>query len=270
VSIDHYENFPVASKLVPERLRGAVVAIYRFARAADDIADEGDASDDERLSGLRAFGTLLDRIAAGERPAESPFGDLADTIREHDLPLACFHDLLSAFAQDVTQKRYADFPALLDYCRRSANPVGRLMLHLYKATADENMQRSDAICTGLQLANFWQDIGVDWAKGRVYLPQDDLRRFGVSEAQIANGQFDENWARLLAFEVGRTRALLKGGRPLAAALPLRLRLELRMIVAGGLRILGKLDESGGNVFRHRPKLHAFDWVRMAGAALVPR
>ena len=270
VSIDHYENFPVASRLVPEHLRGAVVAIYRFARAADDIADEGDATDEQRLVDLRAFGAQLDRIAAGERPSEPPFDDLADTIRKHHLPLACFHDLLSAFAQDVTQKRYADFAQLLDYCNRSANPVGRLLLHLYKTASTDNLQRADAICSGLQLANFWQDVTVDWAKGRIYVPQDDLRRFGVTEAQIAEGRFDANWSRLLGFEVARTRAMLEGGRPLAAALPLRLRLELRMVVAGGLRILGKLDATGGNVFRRRPKLHAFDWIRMAGAALAPR
>jgi len=270
VSIDHYENFPVASRLVPEHLRGAVVAIYRFARAADDIADEGDATDEQRLADLRAFGAQLDRIAAGERPSEPPFDDLADTIRKHHLPLACFHDLLSAFAQDVTQKRYADFAQLLDYCNRSANPVGRLLLHLYKTASTDNLQRADAICSGLQLANFWQDVTVDWAKGRIYVPQDDLRRFGVTEAQIAEGRFDANWSRLLGFEVARTRAMLEGGRPLAAALPLRLRLELRMVVAGGLRILGKLDATGGNVFRRRPKLHAFDWIRMAGAALAPR
>ena len=270
VSIDHYENFPVASRLVPEHLRGAVVAIYRFARAADDIADEGDATDEQRLVDLRAFGAQLDRIAAGERPSEPPFDDLADTIRKHHLPLACFHDLLSAFAQDVTQKRYADFAQLLDYCNRSANPVGRLLLHLYKTASTDNLQRADAICSGLQLANFWQDVTVDWAKGRIYVPQDDLRRFGVTEAQIAEGRFDANWSRLLGFEVARTRAMLEGGRPLAAALPLRLRLELRMVVAGGLRILGKLDATGGNVFRRRPKLDAFDWIRMAGAALAPR
>jgi len=269
VSIDHYENFPVASRLVPEHLRGAVVAIYRFARAADDIADEGDATDEQRLVDLRAFGAQLDRIAAGERPSEPPFDDLADTIRKHHLPLACFHDLLSAFAQDVTQKRYADFAQLLDYCNRSANPVGRLLLHLYKTASTDNLQRADAICSGLQLANFWQDVTVDWAKGRIYVPQDDLRRFGVTEAQIAEGRFDANWSRLLGFEVARTRAMLEGGRPLAAALPLRLRLELRMVVAGGLRILGKLDATGGNVFRRRPKLDAFDWIRMAGAALAP-
>ena len=269
VSIDHYENFPVASRLVPEHLRGAVVAIYRFARAADDIADEGDATDEQRLADLRAFGAQLDRIAAGERPSEPPFDDLADTIRKHHLPLACFHDLLSAFAQDVTQKRYADFAQLLDYCNRSANPVGRLLLHLYKTASTDNLQRADAICSGLQLANFWQDVTVDWAKGRIYVPQDDLRRFGVTEAQIAEGRFDANWSRLLGFEVARTRAMLEGGRPLAAALPLRLRLELRMVVAGGLRILGKLDATGGNVFRRRPKLDAFDWIRMAGAALAP-
>jgi squalene synthase HpnC len=268
VSVGHYENFPVASRLVPDALRPAVAAIYAFARSADDIADEGDAAPAVRLAQLAAFSAMLDRIERGDTPAEPPFRALAAAIRRHALPLSPFRDLLSAFRQDVLQGRYASFAEVLDYCARSANPIGRLLLHLYAVTGVENRRHADAICTGLQLANFWQDIAPDWRKGRVYLPGEDLERFDVAEEQIAAGRCDERWSRLLAFEVGRTRALLESGRPLARALPLRLRLELKLVVAGGLRVLRAIDAVGGDVFRHRPRLRAHDWIAIAPAALL--
>jgi squalene synthase HpnC len=269
VSVGHYENFPVASILMPARLRPAVVAIYRFARAADDLADEGDAAPDARVSALDAFDAELDRIAHGDVPAAPPFPALAAAIREHGLPLAPFHDLVSAFRQDVTVTRYANFDAVLDYCRRSANPVGRLLLALYAAQSPSNLEASDAICTGLQLTNFWQDIAVDWQKDRVYLPQDDLRRFGVSEAQIADGHVDDAWRALLEFEVARARRMLEAGRPLTRALPWRLGLELSAIISGGLRILDRIDRVGGDVFARRPVLATGDWIVVAWRALVP-
>ena len=162
MSVGHYENFPVASILVPARLRPAVVAIYRFARAADDLADEGDALAPERVAALDAFDRELDRIERGETPSDPPFPALASAIREHGLPLPPFHDLVSAFRQDVSVTRYANFGEVLDYCRRSANPVGRLLLTLYRAQTPATLEASDAICTGLQLTNFWQDIAIDW------------------------------------------------------------------------------------------------------------
>jgi len=268
VSVDHYENFPVASRLVPEALRPAVVAIYAFARAADDIADEGDAAPALRLAELDAFSARLDRIEQGDTPDGPPFTALAAAIRRHGLPLAPFRDLLSAFRQDVLQGRYARYADVLDYCARSANPIGRLLLQLYAVTGAEQGRNADAICTGLQLANFWQDIALDWRKGRVYLPGEDLARFNVTEAQIAAGHCDERWSRLLAFEVERTRALLESGRALAHALPLRLRLELKLIVAGGLRVLRAIDAVQGDVFRHRPRLRVHDWIAIAPAALL--
>ena len=267
VSVAHYENFPVASRLVPASLRGAVVAIYAFARAADDFADEGDDPPAARLARLDAYATMLERIERGETPSAAPFAALAAAIGRHDLPLSPFHDLLSAFRQDVLKPRYANFAEVLDYCSRSANPIGRLLLHLYHAHDGDNLDHADAICTGLQLTNFWQDIAVDWNKGRVYLPADDLAQFGVSEAQIAEGRCDPNWTRLLEFEVARTRALLEAGRPLTRALPLRLALELKFILAGGLRILSAIDAAGGDVFRRRPQLRGRDWVVMSAAAL---
>ena len=268
MSIGHYENFPVASRLVPQALRPAVVAIYAFARSADDFADEGDDPPSARLSRLDAYAAQLDRIERGDVPGEAPFPALAAAIGRHALPIGLFRDLLSAFRQDVTKSRYANFIELVDYCARSANPIGRLLLHLYDLTDPESARRADAICTGLQLANFWQDIALDWRKGRVYLPGDDMARFGVTEEQIAAGRCDERWARLVAFEVERTRSLLESGRPLTRGLPLRLALELKLTLAGGLRILRAIDAVDGDVFRYRPRLGGRDWLAMTATALV--
>lgn len=269
MSVGHYENFPVASRLVPAALRPAVVAIYRFARDADDLADEGDAPPAQRIAALTAYDAALHRIAAGETPSEPPFPALAQAIRAHGLPMAPFHDLLSAFTQDVSVGRYANYADLADYCRRSANPVGRLLLSLYRADAPANLAMSDAICTGLQLTNFWQDIRIDWAKDRVYLPQEDLDRFGVPVTQIAQGRVDDRWRALLAFETARARALLVSGRPLTRALPWRLGLELRAVIAGGLRILDRVDAVQGDVFTQRPQLRTRDWCVVAYHALHP-
>jgi squalene synthase HpnC len=269
VTVGHYENFPVASRLLPAGLRPAVVAIYRFARAADDLADEGDAPAAIRLAALREYGQALESIGRGETPAEAPFPALAAAIRTHDLPLAPFHDLLSAFAQDVTTTRYADYATLGDYCRRSANPVGRLLLALYHAQTPANLIASDAICTGLQLTNFWQDVAIDWRKDRVYFPQEDLDRFGVTTAAIAAANADARWRALMAFEVDRTRALLESGRPLVRRLPWRLGLELSAVIAGGLRILQRIEAVDGDVFARRPVLRTRDWCAVAYRALRP-
>jgi phytoene synthase len=273
VSVGHYENFPVASWLVPPRERRAVVAIYRFARGADDLADEGDALPEARLAALARYASAVDAIDAG-RPDpildEAPFAEVARAVREHGLPTRLFADLLSAFAQDVTVRRYADFAALNDYTRRSADPVGRLLLALYRRDSDDNLALSDAICTGLQLANFWQDVAIDWTKGRVYLPQDDLARHGVSEGQIAEGRCDDAWRALMRFQCARARALLVRGRPLASRLPWRLGLELRAVVAGGIAIVDRIDAVGGDVFRARPTLSGADWALVGWRALLPR
>ena len=267
--MDHYENFPVASRLVPARLRPAVVAIYKFARTADDLADEGDAPPGTRLAALETFSRALDAIGRGETPPLAPFPDLAVAIRAHGLPLDPFHALLSAFSQDVTRTRYATFADVADYCERSANPVGRLMLALYRAATPANERASDAICTGLQLANFWQDIAIDWTKGRLYVPQDELARFGVTEAQVAAGRSDGGWPGLMRFQTERARALLDAGRPLLDALPWRLRLEIGAVIAGGRRVLARIDQVDGDVFRRRPVLGPVDWFAVALRALVP-
>jgi squalene synthase HpnC len=265
--VEHYENFPVASFLLPRRLRRPIEAIYRFARGADDIADEGDADDGERLRGLSDYAAELDRIEQGEPPRSAVFSELADVISGWDLPLLPFRDLLDAFAQDVVKKRYADFAELLDYCRRSANPVGRLVLHVFKRASEDNLRRSDAICSALQLINFWQDIAVDWAKGRIYLPQEDLARFAIEEHVLAEGRSTPEWGALLDFEIERTRRMILAGAPLARELPGRLGWEIRLTVQGGLRILEGIARVRGDVFHHRPQLGPSDWLRMAGRAL---
>ena len=268
VAVDHYENFPVASILLPRRLRRPVALIYRFARESDDFADEGDAPDAERLAQLAGFSRELQRMELGEKPLIPWFSELAAVIREHDLPLAAFHDLLSAFAQDVTVKRYATYADVLDYCRRSADPVGRLLLALYGAATPKNLEYSSAICSSLQLINFWQDVAIDWRKDRVYFPEDEMRRYGISETQIATGDCGGRWTEFMTFQTGRTRALLDSGRPLGRILKGRIGLEMRMIIAGGARILDRIDAVGGDVFRRRPVLTKPDWALMFGRSLL--
>ena len=263
--VEHYENFPVASWLVPAPLRRPIEAIYAFARGADDVADEGSAPDAERLAGLGRYGQVLDAIERGEGP--EGFENLAEAIRAHGLPLQLFRDLLDAFSQDVTTKRYADYPSVLDYCRRSANPIGRLLLHLFRMTDAASLRESDAICTSLQLINFWQDVAVDWEKARVYIPAEDLDRFQVTEEDIAAHRADERWSKLMAFECARSRELLMSGAPLGRRLPGRVGLEIRATVAGGARILDRIDAAQGDVFRKRPVLKAWDWIAIAARAI---
>jgi squalene synthase HpnC len=269
MAVNHYENFPVASRLVPAQLRPAVVAVYRFARAADDLADEGDAPADTRLAALDTFGRALDAIERGETPPLAPFPALATAMRAHALPMQPFRDLLSAFRQDVTTARYATRPELLDYCARSANPVGRIMLALFDVDGAEELRASDAICTGLQLANFWQDVAIDATKGRIYVPEEDLARFGVQAQDVIAGRPGPGWPALMAFETACTRAHFAAGRPLLASLPIRLRLEIGAVIAGGSRILDRIDAVRGDVFRQRPTLTGVDWAAVALRALFP-
>ena len=255
--------------MVPAALRPAVGAIYRFARNADDFADEGSLSAQARLVALDGYERALDAIEAGNPPMEPPFPQLADAIARHGLPLQLFRDLLSAFRQDVATTRYPTYERVLDYCRRSANPIGRLMLKLYGADTPANVGASDAICTALQLINFWQDVATDWQKGRIYLPAEDLARFGVTEAHIADARCDAAWRALMNFESSRARTLLESGRPLTRALPWRLRLEISGVLAGGHRILDGIDAAEGDVFRQRPRLSRADWALVARDALFP-
>lgn len=270
MSVGHYENFPVASLALPAHLRRPVQAIYRFARAADDLADEGDASPAERLAALDRFREQLNRIAVRVPPDQPLFVELAEVIAAHKLPTEPFYDLLDAFEQDVEKQRYADFDEVLDYCRRSANPIGRLMLALYQAATPGNIERADCICSALQLVNFWQDVAIDYRKDRIYIPTADLARFGVGEAQIARGDTGGGWRELMRFQVDRTAQMLDAGAPLGRRLDGRIGLELRMIVAGGRRILAKLRRVDFDVFHRRPTLGALDWPLIAASALLAR
>src|SRR5262245_4647276 len=267
MGIGHYENFPVASLLLPSRLRPPIALIYRFAREADDFADEGDAPGPVRLGQLERFRDQLRKIERGQAPDIPWFSELAAAIRQHDLPVGAFADLLAAFEQDVTKHRYADVSEVLDYCRRSANPVGRLLLKLFQRESDQNIRWSDEICSALQLVNFWQDVAIDYAKNRVYLPQDEMQRHGVTESHIAEQRCDDAWRALIRFQIARARGMLQAGAPLGRALPGRIGLEIRATVQGGLRILEKLEGAQCDMFRQRPVLRWHDWPVMLARAL---
>lgn len=285
MAVDHYENFPVASLLLPRELRTAVRDIYRFARTADDIADEGQATAQERLADLAEFRRGLD-VLEGCSPTDLPlprpsiFVPLGSTMARHRVPADLFRDLLSAFEQDVVKHRYEDDAQLFDYCRRSANPVGRLLLHLYKRNTAENAELSDAICTGLQLTNFWQDIAIDWRKGRVYLPLQNCMRHGVTEdwigrcssaGQLLQAGTDAKgahaWHNLMQEQIAQAREQLLKGKALPGRLPWRAGLELRLVIQGGLLILERLEQLHYDVFQRRPVLRTMDWPRMALRAI---
>jgi squalene synthase HpnC len=273
VPVDHYENFPVASLLCPAALRPAVEAIYGFARTADDIADEGDAAAEARLADLADY--RRDLVAAAAGAPTSPrwrrvFVPLAAAIERHRLPVGLLDDLLDAFTQDVTTVRYADRPLLLDYCRRSANPVGRLLLHLYGIADAEALLRSDAICTALQLANFWQDLGRDARHGRLYVPEADCRRHGVDPVTLLAGQDSDATQALVLDLVAWTRGLMHLGAPLVHAIPGRAGWELRLVVQGGLRVLERIEDLGGATLTTRPKLGWRDAPAIARRALRMR
>jgi len=273
VSVDHYENFPVASFLCPPALRPAVAAIYWFARTADDLADEGDANADVRLRDLSAYRADLLAVAAGRAPSPrwaAVFEPLRGSLQQHRLPIALLTDLLSAFEQDVVKQRYADRAELLDYCRRSANPIGRLLLHLYGITDPVALRQSDAICTALQLANFWQDLSVDTARDRLYVPAADALRHGVEPAQLLV-RADTPAARALVAElVAWAGELMRGGAPLALAIPGRAGWELRLVVQGGLRILEKIERSRYASLSQRPTLRRWDAPLLLWRALSMR
>ncbi len=268
MSVEHYENFPVASWLMPNHLRPAIRTIYAFARSADDIADEGDADDAARLTALNYYETQLRQIESTGNSNELLFQKLAVVLTDFELPTTPFFDLLSAFKQDVICKRYQTFAELQDYCSRSADPVGRLMLHLYGAISPENLLQSNQICTALQLINFWQDIAVDWQKERVYLPMQDLQLFNVTEDQIATGEVNRNWRQLMQFQIDRTRNMMLAGSPLCKKLPGRIGFELRLVVQGGLRILEKIENVQMNIFTQRPRITSLDGPVLLWRALT--
>jgi squalene synthase HpnC len=273
VSVNHYENFPVASVLCPPHLRPAVAAIYGFARTADDLADEGDASPEQRLADLAAYRRDLAAAVAGEAPSprwQAVFIALSQAMSHNALPVRLLSDLLDAFEQDVVQQRYADRGELLDYCRRSANPVGRLLLHLYGIGDTQSLMRSDAICTALQLANFWQDLSVDTARGRLYVPLADCRRHGVDPAALLSRTDGAAPRACVAELVDWTRSLMLKGAPLVHTVPGRAGWELRLVVQGGLRILEKIAQRNFATLQTRPRLTPLDAPRLLWRALWMR
>lgn len=286
--VHHYENFPVASWLCPASIRPAVVAIYHFARTADDLADEGDAAPAQRLKALTRYRTALDRCltvpetAPTSRQWPQVFGPLARQAADHRLPAALLHDLLSAFEQDVRHTAaghaYADTAELLAYCRLSANPIGRLLLHLYGISDTPSLAQSDAVCSALQLINFWQDISVDHARGRFYLPADALAQHGLRLQDFSGSSSPDTQARcqaLVAQLCSEARALMLEGAPLARRIPGRAGWELRLVVQGGLRILDKIAAMGHRSWLLRPTVGKADaplllWRALMGSNLSGR
>ena len=270
LAAEHYENFPVASRLLPRRLRQPITVIYAFARTADDFADEGNRSPAERLKLLDDYETRLQRLLAGSPGSNPVFIALADVIKRYALPIGLFKDLLSAFSQDVTKQRYANFDEVMDYCRRSANPVGRLLLYLYNQAEAENLLLSDQICTALQLINFLQDLYQDYDEhNRIYLPQDEMRKYQINEAALQNRISNTAMQNLVQLQIQRAKALLLAGAPLGNKLAGRIGLELRMIIQGGMHILQKLENNGGNVFL-RPRLKKSDYLGIFWNALLKK
>ena len=261
---DHYENFPVASRLLPAGVRPAVEAIYAFARIADDFADEP-GHEGRRLERLDEWGRMLEDCFHGEA-IHPVFVALREAVRRHDLPPEPFRDLLRAFHLDATCGRHPDTASLLRYCHLSADPIGRLVLRLFGYTDPERIERSDAFCTALQLTNHWQDVAIDMARGRIYLPADARERCGVSEEDLRAGRVTDGFRTLMAEQIEKTRLLLAAGRPLCDAVRGRLRLELRLTWLGGWRILERIERAGYDVFRRRPRLGAWDALRILGRA----
>ncbi|MCY7314809.1 MAG: squalene synthase HpnC [Rubrivivax sp.] len=270
MSVQHYENFPVASWLCPPRLRPAVTAIYHFARTADDLADEGSASTAERLADLEAYRADLDRVATGQ-PAgprwHGQFQQLAQQMRRHALPLHLLHDLLDAFEQDVQNPLYPTRERLMDYCRRSANPIGRLLLHLQGIADAPSLQRADAICSALQLINFWQDLSVDGPRRRHYVPESDRRAHGVTPEELRHCIDSPRSRAMVATLCDWAHSLMLQGAPLATRMPGRAGWELRLVVQGGLHILEKIRAMEYAALLHRPTIKATDTPRLLWRAL---
>jgi len=277
VPVKHYENFPVASLLCPAHLRATIAAIYHFARTADDLADEGEVDAARRLADLQAYRADLHAAAQGAAVSARwrwVFAPLQEAIAAHHLPLALLHDLLDAFEQDVrftaAQRRYSDDSELLDYCRRSANPVGRLLLHLYGVHDARSLAQSDQICSALQLINFWQDVRVDVAHGRWYIPQQAMARFTVGDAGFASDSSSKHASLLIASYADKARAMMLNGAPLVEGIPGRAAWELRLVVQGGLRILDKMAALDHATWRSRPVLTPWDAPLLLWRALVMR
>lgn len=265
----HYENFPVASFLLPKPLRRPVAAIYAFARTADDIADEGPGNASERLAKLDNFRAQF-HSREPVAPIYAPlFLAVHDCVKHYHLPVALLEDLLSAFRQDILKTRYADFNELMDYCRRSANPIGRLLLHLVGYTSEQQLAWSDNICSALQLINFLQDMAQDYDENqRIYIPQDEQDHHAVSDTHFRDKSCDAAMQALFQQQVSRATAMLQAGAPLGQAVKGRFGWQLRLMIAGGLQICHALSRLSNNCFA-RPRLGPLDWFSMLKYAIIP-
>lgn len=265
----HYENFPVASILLPKHLRRSIAAIYAFARTADDIADEGDVSRDTRLELMTKFESNLYDIQYGKPPTEPLFIAIEHTIRSFNLPIQLFYDLLTAFRQDILNDRYNNFSEVLDYCHYSANPVGRLLLYITGQASPENLLLSDHICTGLQLINCLQDVSIDLnEKNRCYIPVDEIAQYGVDLAEVRQNIASKNYIALLDKQFQRAASIYKQGVSLGQNLPGFFGVEIRFIIACGLKVLDKLEQRR-NVFE-RPLMHKRDMLPLLFKAFFNR
>jgi phytoene synthase len=255
----HYENFPTASYLVPRDKRDALAAVYAFARYADDVADEPGV--ENRLEKLADWRAKLDASYAGK--IDHPvFLALHDSAERFQLSRENFENLLRAFESDVVVNRHPNFNSLLAYCTCSANPVGRLVLELFGYHDAHLFELSDNICTALQLTNFWQDIAVDFSRDRIYLPQEDMARFGYSLDNLRAGVVNNQWRQFLAFEIARTRELFEQGRSLPEEVHRKLRTQLRLTWLGGTEILAQIEAVQYDIFQRRPSLGKWDFLRL--------
>lgn len=257
----HYENFPVISLFLPKQIRSHVAVVYKFARLADDIADEGNLPPSERLDSLKDFRAELQKSLEGS-PQSEFWKALIYTVNSFSLSHKNFFDLLSAFEQDISKKRYSNFEDLLDYCSRSANPVGRIILEFFNIRSEEAVKYSDNICTALQLTNFYQDIKIDLEKDRIYLPEDEMQKFGVDEKSFVKDENNSNFKSLLRYQIERADMLFQEGKKLIPFLPRSLKYQIKWTILGGEEILKKIRSIDYEVLTTRPKLTKIDYLRL--------
>ncbi len=265
----HYENFPVGSFLLPREFRKPISLIYAYARVADDLADEGDVPISTRLERLDEWESKLKGSLAGGK-TEPFFTDLSAAVTRYAIPPQLLYDLVTAFRMDARGPEFGTFEEVLFYCRHSANPIGRMLLHLFGSFTDENTTRSDAVCSALQLANFWQDLSVDIERNRFYIPSEDLSRFRVTKKELMEGAGTDNAAPLLKFQIDRTRKMFLEGKSLVHSIDKRFRFELKLTVNGGMRILEKVESMGIEVLRTRPALTKYDWGNIIFRSMITR
>ena len=267
IALEHYENFPVGSWLIPRGKRKYVHAIYAFARTADDFADEDRYGEDERTQLLTDWEKRLDECITGS-PTHPVFVSVKEALDKFNIPAALLKDLITAFKMDTVNKRYKAMSDVLNYCHYSANPVGRIILCIFEYNDPELHRLSDFICTALQLTNFWQDVAIDLEKDRIYIPLEDMERFGYSVSDLKSHAFNDSFRALLASEIEFTRDLFHKGRPLCTSVRKGLSVELRAIWSGGMRILDKIERNGYDIFNKRPVITTMDKIRIISRALT--